>query len=89
MGTLLDITTTRIRMADGKFDSLYRYIRAGTATGNFPICKGVTFDVGNPDINNYPSWRYSCGSGIYAMGFTALTGASPLTFNPSYVLVKL
>lgn len=88
MSTLLQIEPTRIRLADGKFDTQKRYIRAGSGTGNFPMCKGITFYPGNRDTNNYSSWRYSCA--VYAMAFTALgSGPGPISLTPSYTMVKV
>lgn len=88
MSTLLSITTSRIQLADGKFDSLKRYLRAGSSASSFPILKGKTFYVGGISTGGYPGWRWSSANA--SRNYTATgSGASVVSGDPTYTTVKI
>ncbi len=88
MSALLSITTSRIQLADGKFDSQKRYLRAGSSASSFPILKGLTFYVGGLSVGGFPGWRWSCA--IASKNYTSTgTGATVVTGDPTYTTVKI
>lgn len=91
MSTLLSITSSRIQLADGKFDSQKRYLRAGTSGAYFAICQGRTFvattttNQSNNNNNGEASWRYSCGT--FSMDYVELHQSGAISYDPGYTLV--
>ncbi len=88
MSTLLSITTSRIQLAGGKFDSQKRYLREGASGSSFPILKGVTFYVGGASVGGFSGWRWSAA--VTSRNYTSTgTGATTVTGDPTYTTVKI
>jgi hypothetical protein len=84
MSTLLEMNTSYISIADGKFDTRYRYLRAGSSGSNFPMPKGATFKVQHETSGGvHPNWRWSDGVGSYSYN----GGGSSVSYDPAYTLV--
>lgn len=87
MTDLIDINPTAgyITAGGGKFDTRNRYIR-GSASGDFPIVKHLTFVITHRSTNNAMNWRYSCGT--FARAFTTF-GGTAISYDAPYTLVTL
>lgn len=80
MATTLYVTPTRVIFGGGKFDSDNRYLRAGNASADMPITKGITFFIERNPPGQDTAWRYSVAG--YVVNYGTLTNSA------TYTLVK-
>lgn len=86
MATLLEITTAYL--ISGEFDTRKRYVRANTSSPDFRIVTQDTFVIDlMSSAGGFLSWRYSDGS--YAAAYTDIQASGPISWTPTYELVKI
>ncbi len=86
-GVMVDITESRVRFGQGKFDTDNRYIRAGATGANFPMPKRETVQIQQGIYGadrNFTSWRWA--DGVTAIESDPLNGLSHM---PTYTLVRI
>lgn len=79
MATIISMSATRVIF--GEFDSTKRYMRYNASGANFPVTKGVTFNIVSA-TGATTHWRYSVAGYVMDHGGT-------LSGSASYTLVKI
>lgn len=87
MATTVSFSPTRCIMAGGKFDTDYRYIRAGATGSTFPIVRDRTIRIAqDPSNERYVTWRWT--DSVSADEWSLSGGATGLG-NAAATLVKI